>query len=652
MPYKDPAVKAARRREYDRARRNETSQAQRNRRHAHSPAFVGVDGEGGDIDGRHEYLLLRAGNRVLETGFPLSSLECLEFLATLPVGVEYTSYFFTYDVTMILRDLPQSVIQSLLDRESRTDHVEGYVRRVRYGTYLMDWLPGKEFRIKKVGYHQENPWIVISDAGSFFQSAFVDALEAWGIGTPELRARIAASKAKRSSFGKITPLTRLYNKKECDLLAELMEEFRRVVGEVGPYPKQWQGPGNLAVAWLRQHKVPQEHNVPYECMGFARDAYYGGRFEVTGIGIFRRKIFQYDINSAYPAVIRNLPCLVHGTWKHRTNVRSLPRAPIYVAKVEFSHPGRRFLGTLPIRSEKGNISYPQRGSGIYWSMELAAAKRAGCVLRVSEAWEYTTTCDCKPIGWVDDIYQLRLKIGKTNKGMVLKLGLNSLYGKFAQSVGTPRWANPIWAGIITASTRAQIIDACREIPEENVLMIATDGIFTDQPLNKLPISRQLGDWELTEHDWMFIIQPGLYMLPLEKPKTRGVPRVKIIEYARQIRKGWATQTSHTGGFHITIPLHRFRAARQALHENNWRGAGEWYSQFRLVGFQWSTKRSTISGHWDQVSPDRSFPEDLPAWRPEIIEEGGATVPYGKSIGIWERGRIWEDDQPEEADVLM
>ena len=40
--------------------------------------FAGVDGEGGDIDtGRQEYLLLRAGEHVLETGQPLTPMECL-----------------------------------------------------------------------------------------------------------------------------------------------------------------------------------------------------------------------------------------------------------------------------------------------------------------------------------------------------------------------------------------------------------------------------------------------------------------------------------------------------------------------------------------------------------------------------------------------
>lgn len=648
MPHKDPVKRAAYRKQYNDAHREKRNTQSRTNEHNKAQRFVGIDGEGGNVgpNERHEYLLLRAGDYCLETGSPLSTNECFEFLCGLPTDVEYVAYFFTYDVTMMLRDVSAKTVMEIFNRAARTNY-DGIIQRVRYGCYLLDWLPGKEFRIRRVGRYSSTKWVVISDVGSFFQCSFVEALEKWNIGSIPLRRRIAASKAKRSGFTHITPLTRLYNKKECDLLAELMTEFRDVVGSVGPYPRQWQGPGNLAAAWLRHYKVPHEQNVPYEAMKMARNGYYGGRFEITGIGSIRRKIYQYDINSAYPAVIRGLPCLVHGAWRHRTNAS--PRTRIYIARVEFTHLSGRFLGTLPIRSDKGNISYPREGKGIYWSVELAAAKRAGCMFTVLESWEYLPDCKCKPLEWVDDIYQLRRKVGKTNKGMALKLALNSIYGKFAQSIGTPRWANPVWAGLITASTRAQIIDACRQVKQENILMIATDGIFSDTPL-KLPISSELGDWELTEHSWMFIIQPGLYMLPLEKPKTRGVPRVKIVEYSRSIRKSWAAQSRSGPNLTQIIPMHRFRAARQAIHERNWEGAGEWYTQQRNVSFQWDTKRSSDNGTWDRLWS--GYAEDTPAWRPGIIENGGDTVYYGKDIGMWNRIRAYDTDQPEGADILI
>lgn len=648
MPYKNPAARAAYRKRYDAAHRSAHTTRKRAERHAHAKPFVGVDGEGGNV-GRnygarndHVYLLLRAGKYVLESGSPLSTEECLNFLTELPQGYEYVSYFFTYDVTMILRDLPTETISSLLNRAARTYDPAKPPKRVRWKEYLLDWLPGKEFRVRRL---TQKDWIVISDVGSFFQTSFVAALEKWNVGSDALRARIAASKDKRSKFMEITELTRLYNKKECDLLAELMTEFRSVIGSVGPFPTYWQGPGNLASAWLRYHDVPDSKNVPYEAMNMARNAYYGGRFEITGVGTFRRPIYQYDINSAYPAAIRNLPCLVHGGWKHSRMEK--PRRRLYVARCKFSHLPGRFLGTLPVRTQQGNICYPRQGEGTYWSPEIEAARRAGATIEILESWEYIPDCKCKPLQWINDIYTLRQQVGKTSKGMALKLALNSIYGKFAQSIGNPRWANPVWAGIITATCRALIIDACAQVDERSILMIATDGIFSDVPLD-LPLSKELGEWELTEHQSMFIIQPGLYLLPTEKPKTRGIPRVKIEEYARQIRRVWAEPGDKPTMTH-TIPLHRFRAAREAVHQNRWIESGEWYTQERAVSYDWKTKRSEEVGDWDTVWS--GYKKDRPAWRPAIIDDGGLSVNYGKSIGTWERDRTMDNDQPEEADIL-
>lgn len=603
------------------------------------PPFVGVDGEGGNVNGRHQYLHLRAGNRVLETGEDLTTLECLEFLSTLPTGNRlYVAYFFTYDVTMILRDLPTHLMRSLINREGRT--MDGRVRWVRYERYLIDWIPGKNFSVAKLTKGEKLRRVLISDVGSFFQCGFATALARWGV-APILRARIAATKQKRASFEAITPLVRLYCKKECDALVELMTEFRQVAASIGPLPVRWEGPGNLAVAWMHTKGVPQDRNVPEECMEFAKDAYYGGRFEVTAIGPVRRKVYQYDINSAYPAVIETLPCLKHGAWSYSTGRR--PRSRIYVADVEFHHPQGAFLGAFPVRSQKGTIAYPRTGSGVYWSCEIEAAIRAGCKVKVRAAWSYSVQCDCRPFEWVREIYQLRRSLGKTNRGNALKLAMNSLYGKSAQSIGRPKWANPIWAGLITAGTRALITDACSSVPSEHILMIATDGIFSDAPLS-LPLSTELGDWELTEHESMFIIQPGLYLLPGTNPKTRGVPQAKIVEHARALRKEWSQQGDMT---HV-VPLNRFLAARQALHYGRWTDAGTWYTEERVITYQWDTKRHPTLGYWEP----ELHPGEVPAYRPSLQDGGVRSVPYSKDIGMWRTIRAFHEDQPEEAEGLF
>src|ERR1039457_571060 len=60
--------------------------------------FCGIDGEGGNVNGRHLYYLLRAGGDYLHTGGALTASECLSFIGNLPKNRIYISFFFNYDV--------------------------------------------------------------------------------------------------------------------------------------------------------------------------------------------------------------------------------------------------------------------------------------------------------------------------------------------------------------------------------------------------------------------------------------------------------------------------------------------------------------------------------------------------------------------------
>jgi hypothetical protein len=302
-------------------------------------------------------------------------------------------------------------------------------------------------------------------------------------------------------------------------------------------------------------------------------------------------------------------------------------------------------GTLPIRNEAGNICYPETGTGWYWSPELISARNAGTTLTPHEVYVYESHCDCEPFSWVKDVYQMRQNLGKDDKqGLALKLVLNSLYGKMAQSVGHPKYANPIWAGIITSTTRAQLVDASAKY-EQHVLMFATDGIATDIPIPELPISGKLGEWQYEEHESMFIVQPGLYKYPGDdKAKTRGVPRWTFDAHERGLRKHYQ-EGRVKRAYHIKLA--RFYGMRQAIAQNHWEQAGTWFREDHKLSFDWRSKR-----HADDGRPDflvGTLPSSSPArpgWRPYILPGGQESCYYGKEIGRWSELRTWDEDQPE------
>jgi len=560
--------------------------------------FRGVDGEGGNVaeDGtlfgeRHQYLSLRAGPDLLETGLPLSYVDCFDFLASRPTTYIYVAYFFDYDVTMMIRTLPEHVARKLLNRHLRVDLKTGQMYPVTYDGFDFDYLPHKEFKIRR---HGTRHWVVINDVGQFFQSAFLPTIVRWDVGTEDERALIEWGKAKRSSFGKHDAETEAYNALEVLLLEQLMTNFRAVCWETTYVPTKWQGPGHLASAMLKRHGIPRRDEIDIlkngDFRSLAQAAYYGGRFETTAVGPIPHTVYQYDINGAYVYMLKSLPCLTHGTWRW---VRDRPvGARIWFGQIHFNHDAAEFLFHFPVRLKDGSIQWPKEGNGVYWSVEIEAAERAGSDVEFISGWVYEPHCKCRWFDFVDSYYEQRLALGKSAKGFVLKLAGNSIYGKLAQSIGYAPWANPIWAGLITAGCRAMLIDAYSQAPNE-CYMLATDGIFMGAKLD-LPISKQLGDWEETIHpDGIFIVQPGIYFMGAEA-KTRGIERGRITDMREKFEAQLVKFIDSGGHDHtVSVPVTNFITARQALARNKWHIAGTWEQTEREVSFAWTDKR--VSG---------------------------------------------------------
>lgn len=621
--------------------------------------FRGVDGEGGNVPEsgtlfgvRHQYLSLRAGPDLLETGEPLSWHECLAFLADLDPAYIYVSYFFDYDITMIIRTLPEERARRLLYPHLRTKEGAQFALPLDLTApdgreYQIDYLPHKEFKVRRIG----GPWVYISDTGQFFQGSFLSSLKKWEIGTEDEQEMIRKGKLMRADFTEFTEETRAYNALECVLLEQLMTNFRAVCEETGYVPKKWQGPGYLASAMLARHGVPKRDEIPIlKNISFrllAQAAYYGGRFETTVAGPIYRPVYQYDINGAYVSLLRGLPCLLHGSWRW---VHDRPdRGSTWFGKVSFTHSRDRRLYNLPVRLKNGNIQYPREATGVYWGCELEAAEDAGTRFQFTEGWIYEQHCDCRWFDFVDSYYAERLRLGKSAKGYVLKLAGNSIYGKLAQSIGYAPYANPVWAGLITAGCRAMLINAYSQAPDD-CYMLATDGLFTGKRLD-VKISRELGDWEETIHEnGIFIVQPGIYFAG-DEPKSRGVERGRISDMRAAFESQWERFSSSRGTDHtVSIPVDNFITAKQAIQRNKWKIAGTWEKVNREVSFWWVTKRANGIIDWE---PDTGI-HTMCRTRPPDVPPDFESFPYDKMIGGQKRTGFeprYTDPSLEEAERM-
>jgi hypothetical protein len=329
-------------------------------------------------------------------------------------------------------------------------------------------------------------------------------------------------------------------------------------------------------------------------------SYFGGWFETFCHGRIYSDVYEYDINSAYPSIIQNLPCLLHGKWTQGTG--QPPGGAYCIVKARVQVPGfknhtrakkKQHIGAMMHRTRDGNISRPGMTEGWYWTEELDASIAAKCVdpkaIRYYE-WVNYEPCDCEPpFAEVADLYLKRLEVGKNSPlGKGAKLVYNSEYGKFAQSIGEPQFGNPIYASKITSGCRTQILHAIANHPagQSAVSMVATDAVFFLEPHPTLPVSDKLGEWGKEIRQNLTIFKPGVYwddktrkMIREKKAPKFKARGINANQFAGEIWRvdfefaswadvgftGWPN-TTYESGFSMVTCL-------QALMRNDWSLAG-------------------------------------------------------------------------------
>lgn len=569
--------------------------------------FISWDGEGytDRATGRHYYWLLAnsIGGKIIAP--PGRSLERTS-IARLFQGVQRqypdainTGFSLGYDFTMALRGTGIEDVQVRSIRERNVLEDSGYLWKI---------MAGKRLSVAEYSNKRESKTFTLFDTWGFFQTSFVKALDAyfgteWPDTTAEERTFIIESKKQRANFDRNNDAeVQRYNDHELRLMVELMTELRERAYSAGLPLGAWYGPGAFASGLLQRHKVktfmgPDLYARDDLTDAFTR-AYAGGRFELINCGHVNGPMFQADVNSAYPDAISRLPCLAHGNWVHEWWDGLATPDDFGVFKVRFTtklntpdcaHITRSVPFPLWRRDPHGNNSFPADGVvGWYHGIEVKAAQRwcetpygrkVGARVEIVESWTWAADCDHEPFAWVRDEYRKRQVLKRAGHGahVAIKLALNSLYGKLAQQIGwqpgkdrKPPFHQLVWAGAVTATTRARMLDAaCLDL--ESVIAFETDGIFTTEKL-PLPYSTELGEWELTEYDDAWYFQSGFRFGVVggnvRKPATRGVPAGDIS--LERIRETLSDCEST-----IEIRQTRFYTIRWAGHLNKPELIGEW-----------------------------------------------------------------------------
>jgi hypothetical protein len=579
----------------------QANKARHTRSVEHDVHFLAVDGEADTTVEGDPYVLLSVGSESLHKGGEaLTHRDIFPFLWDQHLSYPnhaFVGYFLGYDFSQWLKSISLHEAKMLLTKEGiakRTRNRSGK-NPVPFPVWIgdeweIDLLGMKRFKIRPL--KSEHPWMYICDVGPFFATSFLKAIDPadWPddpVCTPEEYAIIRKGKGDRdaAAFG---PEMIRYNHLENDVLARMMGRLNKgfTAIDVRLSKNKWFGPGQAAQAWMNHAGVPKsseiEESVPKKALSMARDSYYGGWFEVFAHGHVPGTTYEYDINSAYPHIMRTLPCLLHGEWTDGPGSYVLVKAEV--------HGSDPYVGAIQHRESKETILRPHATIGTYWLHELQAGKKAGIIssVKILDAIGYKP-CKCPPpLRDVAGLYQQRLDVSKNSvHGKACKLTYNSMYGKLAQSQGSPVYSNPIYASLITSGCRTMILNAIATHPvgTRDVVMVATDGVYFRSPHTGLEIDGQkLGAWDASEVTNLTILKPGVYWSDKDrasvkanqglKLKSRGVSAKDLAKRMGEFDDMFREWTPGKEWPQLTIDIQfRVTGPKVALMRNKWETCG-------------------------------------------------------------------------------
>ena len=539
------------------------------------PWFV-IDGEGITVENDlHLYVQFAGMASDTQESYELVDAKGIDGYRILSALIKwraaYSHHIFviyggSYDFNMWLKQLD-------LSRDDLERIYKGLSTRIGYG-YRIHWRRGKLFTVTHI---PTRTTVTIYDVVSFFQCTFVKACDSYLGERFFERELIVKSKEQRGDFTAdgLGAVSR-YNNAELINLALLMDELRSRLYKVELYPSRWDGPGAIAAYLMKRESIKKARAVtPEPVAEAARYAYAGGRFEVIRFGHFTKPAYEYDVNSAYPTALLQVPDLNHGTWVQGES------SDFALYRLRYHWPRSDIPAPLFRRLKTGVVHFPTRGDGWYWSPEYNAAleyqKLYGGTLEVVDSWAFHPTGDHKPFRFIQELYRERMALKKANDGaqVGIKLALNSLYGKLAQQLGwriqdgepkIPPFHQLEWAGYVTSHCRATVLRAAMN-DLENVIAYETDALFTKQPLTHLSIGENLGEWDLIKFDNLTYLQSGTYYGEvngeLVTAKTRGIDRGKMTraECIRLMQEPLAADRE------VIVNLRRFHTLGVGLAQN-------------------------------------------------------------------------------------
>lgn len=483
-------------------------------------------------------------------------------------------YNLTFDAEVILKTLGEEILSTYGKTRKLEFQLQGY--KIHY-------IPGKKLAIKK-GHHSA----VFFDIAQYYQASLVDAYQG---NIAKLDESYLSMKSKRESFSKEyyrvnRKQVREYCILDCKLTKKLCDHWISIFGESFLFfPSRWISSGYLAEKVLINHKIhiPKFTEIPYPVQDMAWKSYYGGRFEILKRG-FIGEAHLYDINSAYPFVLSQIPNLTTGRWVKRKSIH--PESLLGFFKIECNIPDEKYVPPFPFRMNH-KILFPSGKFQTYCTLSelLCCDKKYYSIL---ESFQYLDDSPIYPYKeFIQNTYKNRMRLKQENNPLQLplKVILNSIYGKTAQRIGN-KIGNlfcPVIASTITGHTRAMLYEfVSRHKIEQNVVSFATDSVISTKKIDVDSVD--LGGFKLEQSaNDVYVLQNGIYRFN-GKWKKRGIGKLgtKTIEHLDTVEKD--------SKLYQIMKVLRSNRLRSCILSGNVRDVGKFQTIERRVNLNADDKR--------------------------------------------------------------
>ncbi|MBW2560132.1 MAG: hypothetical protein JRE40_04660 [Deltaproteobacteria bacterium] len=360
--------------------------------------------------------------------------DCLDFLTRFRRRHELNFFWnIDYDLFAVLKFLGRSERRQLWELGWLGDN------RCR-----LKWIPHKKFSIRV-----NNNSFCFYDLYQYFAMSLDRAAERY-LGKRKLEMdpeRLNDRRWVREHWR----LVEAYCRRDASLTAELGYYLRSLMGAKDIDFSKPVSPANVAQRYFLQHnRIPAFRRNDVQRWAFA--SYAGGRFEVFKRGHFP-DLYVYDINAAYPYEISRLLDITRGTWAYSRRVPDNAEYGFIRVGVSVSDD---YVDPLPVNF-KGVRVFPdlRDDERIITLDELQFIRdhydvdlkiRGGIFFFPSERVELFPN--------LGELYRERerLKAEGNDLYWVLKIIMNSLYGKFIElrrsyhRVGDPHEADYLYVG--------------------------------------------------------------------------------------------------------------------------------------------------------------------------------------------------------------